>query len=152
MNKIHKAFSKITVDEDLKRRTYHKLREQSIVEPKRFLIKYLYGSLAITCVICFLFIYLDNDISDSNTNLKYGEEEITTLDLKQTEDIIIFNSTIYIQDDILIDRNMLDGEIGITSELHYQDGATIYAIKNIEKFQKIAILYYDEITVFKRKE
>lgn len=156
MNRIHNAFNNITVNDELKEKTYQKI----IINNKptnHKKINFFHLSLAMTSIIVCIFIYSINNHKNNDLNSQPEVNILNAVDASLNENnYIIYNNTKYILDNsIIIEENMLDKKIGNTNqafdsnmESDFQNNASIYSIKNIDKTLQIAVLTNNKILVF----
>ena len=166
MNKVHKAFSKIKVDDSLKRRTLKHINDKQNTGRISFFNRYIiYVPVAFASVMFVVFLYNFNAPSDMNGafNLDY-EEAITSDSLSADERVIFYNNEEYVFDENSFDEFILDKKIGILKQFefevdenseanfysNYYEGSKVYSLKNVNNYDKLAVVVDGEILIFKK--
>lgn len=151
MNNINKEFEKIKASNELKERTYQRIKNK----PKRsnYILKGAISlSVALASILIVFLVYNQNNVPSKDLNMHVMLNET----YKAREDMIFYNEHIYTTDGTGIGKDMLDKELGTLNKVdtdltkdfdsYYHDGASLYSIKDDDS--KLAVLDSGTILVF----
>lgn len=165
MNRIYRVFDDIKVSDNTKKKLYEAIASKSSkksIMSCNYMMRYSFvmGSVIILLIAGVLLSQRDDKVSlDKNKDLMNTKQYEYNIDHSN----IIYNGNIYVKEDATIKREMLDKKLGKLIELesdsilansyaensYYHPNATLYTIKDISNYEKLAILIGDEIFLFR---
>ncbi len=162
MKKIYDAFDEIKVSEELKMKTYYKIKNSKLCSKpvKNKYRMFVYSSVAVFCLVLTIFIKgdfsaphgNDGEVMDMFFINEAGEESL---------DRIVYRGGTYIFIEEVFDKNILDEKIGVMDQISGASlnsesnsakyyGSYIYKVKNVDSLEKIAIMLEDKIFLFEK--